>query len=100
MLIDSGADETLLPSWIAEALGLVPTGERVQLFSFAGESVLGDVAEVRLTFGGGAFDLATRAVFHPSIGVPCLGNRDFFRQFRVTFDAGRGIFEIERAALH
>ena len=57
MLIDSGADATLLPRFAATSLGLEGTGERYQLEGFDGtisesEAVLASLAFVRRNFRG------------------------------------------------
>ncbi len=57
MLIDSGADATLLPRWAATSLGLEATGERYQLVGFDGtvseaKAVLASLAFLRRNFRG------------------------------------------------
>ena len=57
MLIDSGADATLLPRSAATSLGLEGTGERYQLVGFDGtvsesEAVLASLAFLRRNFRG------------------------------------------------
>src|SRR4051812_29953598 len=57
MLIDSGADATLLPRSAATSLGLEGTGERYQLVGFDGtvseaEAVLARLTFLRWTFRG------------------------------------------------
>ena len=57
MLIDSGADATLLPRSAATFLGLEGTGERYQLVGFDGatsesEAVLANLAFLRTNFRG------------------------------------------------
>ena len=57
MLIDSGADATLLPRSAATSLGLEGTGERYQLVGFDGavsesEAVLASLAFLRRSFRG------------------------------------------------
>jgi len=57
MLIDSGADATLLPRSAATSLGLDGTGERYQLVGFDGtvsesEAVLASLAFLRRKFRG------------------------------------------------
>ena len=57
MLIDSGADATLLPRSAATSLGLEGTGERYQLVGFDGtisesEAVLASLAFLRWNFRG------------------------------------------------
>jgi len=99
MLVDSGADETLIPASIARALEIRPGPEVAPLSSFSGEQLLAAVARVRLSFGGTAFGFESRLLFHEQVHVACLGHRDFFNLHRVTFDASRAVFEIEAAKM-
>jgi hypothetical protein len=50
MLVDSGADATLLPRSAAVALGLVGTGERCQLTAFDGTISESEVVRADLYF--------------------------------------------------
>jgi hypothetical protein len=50
MLIDSGADATLLPKSAATSLGLEETGERYQLVGFDGTISQSEVVYARLAF--------------------------------------------------
>jgi hypothetical protein len=64
MLIDSGADATLLPRSAVISLGIVGTGERYSLVAFDGstsesEAVLADLVFTGTTFRG-LFSLSTQ----------------------------------------
>ncbi len=50
MLIDSGADATLLPKSAVESLGIIGTGERYQLMGFDGATSDSEVVRVGLVF--------------------------------------------------
>jgi hypothetical protein len=50
MLIDSGADATLLPKSAVESLGITGTGERYQLMAFDGTTSDSEVVRVHLVF--------------------------------------------------
>jgi hypothetical protein len=57
MLVDSGADATLLPRIAVESLGIVGTGERYQLMAFDGaisesEAIRADLIFLRKRFRG------------------------------------------------
>src|SRR4051794_24490643 len=82
MLIDSGADATLLPRAAATALGLVGTGERYQLVAFDGtasesEAVLASLTFLRRNFRG------KYLLIEAEIGV--IG-RDILNHLRLLFD--------------
>lgn len=82
MLIDSGADATLLPRSAPTSLGLEGTGERYQLVGFDGtisesEAVLASLAFLRRNFRGRY--LLTEA----EVGV--IG-RDIMNHLRLLFD--------------
>jgi len=50
MLIDSGADATLLPQSVIESLGILGTGERYQLEAFDGTISESEVVRANLVF--------------------------------------------------
>ena len=82
MLIDSGADATLLPKLAIASIGIGGTGERYQLVAFDGtisdaEAVLADLVFPRRRFRGR--DLLTDA----EIGI--IG-RDVLNHVRMRFD--------------
>ena len=55
MLIDSGADATLLPKSAAASLGIVGTGERYQLMGIDGSTSESEVVRAVLVFMGRRF---------------------------------------------
>src|SRR5271169_1864925 len=82
MLIDSGADATLLPKSAATSLGLEGTGERYQLVAFDGtisesEAVLASLAFLRRNFRG------RYLLIDAEVGV--IG-RDILNHLRLLFD--------------
>lgn len=50
MLIDSGADATLLPRTVVESLGIVGTGRRFELAAFDGTTSVSEVVQLELSF--------------------------------------------------
>lgn len=55
MLIDSGADATLLPGSVIASLGLAGTGERYQLVAFDGTTTESEAVHAVLIFLGKSF---------------------------------------------
>ncbi len=101
MLVDSGADETMMPGQVAAAIGIEPTGEIVRLTGFGLEVIEAQAGEARFTFGKGAsYAITSRVLFHDAITLPAFGHRAFFNRCRVTFDAGAGIFQVVEPARH
>ena len=50
MLIDSGADATLLPKAAVESLGIVGTGRKFELLAFDGTTSVSEVVQLELSF--------------------------------------------------
>jgi hypothetical protein len=96
MWVDSGSDETQVPSWILEQPGVEVTDEEVLLSGFGQSHIRGSVALVELTFGRGAFRLRSRVVASPEgeTQLPLLGHRDFFERSFVSFDAAHQVFSV------
>jgi hypothetical protein len=88
MLVDSGASDTILSKGFLESLGVQFTGEKQEVYSFAGDRYEAEVAAARLSFGGGRFELSSRVLAFPGGCVAALGIRDFFNRYIVTIDAG------------
>ncbi len=71
------------------------TGEKVQVAAFDGRAQEADVGTVRISFGGGRFELTTRVLGFPGQCLPVLGIRDFFQRYRVSFEAASLCFFVE-----
>lgn len=57
MLIDTGADVTLIPEWVAARIGLETTEDRrYELVGFDGQASAAPVAHARMVLGGRAFN--------------------------------------------
>lgn len=98
MLVDSGADETLLPFDLANGLGLALTEEECALASVAGViDPPGKVGIAQFQFGGGRFTFQSRIVAHTAVRVPVFGHSDFFERYRVAFEAANRFFFVDDA---
>ena len=93
MLVDSGADETMAPLELLDAVSAEFTGEEIELLGIGGGSLIGKVAVARFDFGGMSF--TGRVVGAAESNIVVLGHADFFANFRVTFDTPRGVFIVE-----
>jgi hypothetical protein len=93
-LVDSGSVETTIPDAWLSRIGIPIAGEEVELVGFGGARTIGRVTRARVSVAGDRFAYDSRIVSSPeSQGQPCiLGYRDFFMNFRVTFDARHGVF--------
>lgn len=93
-LVDSGAVNTLLPRWLADAggVGLNEADRR----SLAVASTVTEAAFVttRLTAGGHTWEAEVAFCEPWPYGWGLLGQRSFFRYFTVTFRAGDFEFEV------
>lgn len=90
MLVDSGADFTLIGFRLGRALGFRRGAERVRKLTGVG----GRVRYVlkRVTLGLGLYRFRARVAWALSENVPLLlGRLDVFSRFAVTFDEPRGV---------
>lgn len=94
LLIDTGADETMLPMQIADRLGVKFEEGEAPFRGVGSEMQYGRRGDVTISFGGGRFSFTCRALFHPELRVPLLGHTGFFERYRVTVNAGDGLFHI------
>jgi hypothetical protein len=94
MLVDSGASDSMLPKAFLAGLGVEFSGEKAVVGSFTGEVYEADIASVRLSFGGGKFDLMTRVLGFPGPCIPVLGVSDFFNRYFVAFDTSAQVFMV------
>ena len=87
MLIDSGADVTLLPAGYVEQLGMQPVRDvAYEIQGFDGESKLANMVELELVFLGKKFSGQFLLIDQP-IGI--LG-RNILNVLSITFDGPRG----------
>src|ERR671923_622398 len=87
MLIDTGADVTLLPASHVEQLGMRPVGDiTYEIQGFDGEPKLAKMLELELVFLGKKFSGQFLLIDQP-IGI--LG-RNIFNVLSITFDGPRG----------
>lgn len=87
MLIDTGADVTLLPAYIVEQLGMKPARDvTYEIQGFDGEPKLAHMVELELIFLGKKFSGQFLLIDQP-IGI--LG-RNVLNVLSITFDGPRG----------
>lgn len=95
-LIDSGADQCIFHSEIAELLGISwQEGKKCSFGGVSGKLLKGFISSVNLIVRGN--EIKTKAVFSseiPSWGYGILGQNDFFRFFRVRFVFQKKVVEI------
>ncbi len=93
MYIDSGADISLIPRQLGEALGFVATKRDTQEIRGIGEkSVPVIISAVKMKIGRKVLD--ARIAWSLVDDVPfILGRMDVFDAFTVTFDQRRGIVD-------
>lgn len=92
VLLDTGADGTILPSEVLQAVEARYVEQR-QLRGILGQSQVVDVYSVTLHIGSQRI-YGVRAVSAPAGVEPLLG-RDVLNQLRVTFDGPAEIVEID-----
>jgi hypothetical protein len=97
MLVDSGADQNMIPRALFEALGL-KTLATIELGGVGGH-VLGHVGELEFVTLAGSW--RGPVVGAPMVGSfpPVLGYNDFFKRFDVTLCASDGWFSVNAATL-
>ena len=89
MLIDSGADVTLIPKSAIEALGLAGTGQRYQLVAFDGTTSESEAVQAVVVFLNKRFR-GQYLVIDAEIGI--LG-RDILNHLRLSLDGPLLIWE-------
>lgn len=89
MLIDSGADTTLLPRTAAATLGIVGTGERFRLEAFDGTITEADVVQAVVVFLGRRFR-GSFLLIDAEIGI--IG-RDLLNHVRLLLDGPAGAWQ-------
>jgi hypothetical protein len=99
LLVDSGAMETVVPTYALEMAGIRnPTGERMQLTGVGGAVQEADVYEgIEIEFGPRwSLGLKSRVLAHRDLDtrLAVLGHRDFFLRYFVGFDAGADVFTL------
>lgn len=99
MIVDSGADATLLPRWIAQILGidLKRDGQPVEMSGVGGDEIVWLVRNVNARLGTWERWIPIGFLDHDNI-MPLLGRKDFFETFRVTFTDHTVTFSEPRAS--
>ncbi len=95
MYIDSGADMSLLPRQLGEAIGLALARDNTQeVQGIGGRSIPVIMSAVKMRIGRRVID--ARIACSLSEDVPLiLGRMDVFDSFKVTFDQSRGLVEFQ-----
>ncbi len=93
MYIDSGADISLIPRQLGEALGLVSSKGSIQeIGGIGGKSVSVIISAVKIRIGRRVLD--ARIAWSLIDDVPLiLGRMDVFDTFTVRFDQRKGVVE-------
>lgn len=96
-LVDSGAEWTMMPEFLARLVGFKPIPNvRVDILDFAGRSAGScEVAEFNFKFGGGRFEFRGHACIHPTMSTAIFGHRDLFLRYYVAFDSQKGLFIVD-----
>lgn len=93
-LVDSGALNTLLPRWLADAAGLNLRQGQAQTLAVPGATAKAVFLDVHLTAAGHSWE-ASVGFCHPwPFDWGLLGQRSFFRFFTVEFRAVDFEFEV------
>lgn len=91
-LMDTGADRTIIPSAVAEALGL-RMGRQVQLGGIGGTTIM--MASYLVTIRIHELPPVDCEVFATLGETHALLGRDVLNQYRIVLDGPRGVLEIE-----
>lgn len=93
MYIDSGADVTLIPLKLGEALGFRQDSAQIrEIRGIAGAGVPYILKEVKLTLGDIKFKTKIAWALIEEV-PPLLGRLDIFIRFKITFDEEKKIVE-------
>lgn len=93
-LVDSGAQDTLLPGWAARASGVALEEARRQRLAVAGTGTEAMFVTTLLAGGGLTWEAEVGFCDPWPYGWGLLGQRSFFRYFTVTFRAVDFEFEL------
>jgi len=95
-IVDSGANISLFQYEIAKLLGIhVHKGKKIPLAGIGGR-IYGYLHRLNLTVGSHRF--SCQVCFSQELRVPLniLGRKDFFSQFRITFDEQKKLTILDR----
>ena len=97
VLVDSGADYSILPADIGEALGLeVETGREEYVGGITGGGLPFFLHSVTLGMGDWKYEVDVGFMPDmPRLGYGVVGQRGFFELFRVTFDQRKAEIRLE-----
>lgn len=84
-LVDSGADTTTLPLFLAKTWSVsLKKEEKTLVLGVEGKGVMGYPAKIKVRLGGEEMNL--RCYFIDAQVTPLLGRLDFWDKFNLTFD--------------
>lgn len=85
MLLDSGADITVLPPWAAEKIGLTPDPDRrLEVASYDGRQSERAVVKVKMQVG--AFTFSIECILHDEGQIAGVIGRDVLNYLRLLLD--------------
>jgi hypothetical protein len=94
-LLDTGANVTLFPTGLADALGIDWQNAPTTPVLGVGGRITGHVVTVRVELCDTRYDWEAPIVFAPgAIPTPLLGHRGFFEHFEVRFKTAQRQFRI------
>ena len=94
-LVDSGAVNTLLPSWPAEVAGLNLAGAEERVLGVGGALVRARLTVIRMAAAGLTWEAEVGFCDAWPYAWGLLGHQSFFRWFTVTFRAADFEFELD-----
>jgi len=94
-VIDSGADNTLMPSYIADVLGIDRGGRpRYSVMGISMEPIEGFIADIDFLVRKQATKFTAPVVFIERNIPILLGQEGFFDTYRIRFEKDHDIFEV------
>lgn len=94
-VIDSGADNILMPSYIADVLGIDRRGSRrYSVMGISMEPIEGFIADVDFRVRNQSDTFTAPVVFIDNNIPILLGQEGFFDEYRIKFEKDHDVFEI------
>lgn len=97
VLVDSGADMNIVPSELAQPLGIdVESGRKEYVNGITGGGLPYYVHQVTIKIGGWPYTVEMGFMLDmPPFGYGVVGQRGFFEHFKVVFDRQRAEIELK-----
>lgn len=94
-LVDSGADETILPGVFARELGIdIRSGEEKTGVGCGGDFTYYSFAQIKINVGGDEFDIPVSFV-ETDDQPPLLGLSGIFQRYKVVVDSKKKLIELK-----